>query len=156
MSDHIYHATVVWQRQNDEKFIDNKFSRAHTWGFDEGVSVPASASPYVLPPPMSRLDAVDPEEALIASLSSCHMLFFLYRAARAGLVADRYEDAPEAVMGKTPEGRTFIGTITLKPHVVWVGNPPSHDQLEELHDKAHTDCYIGNSLISKIVVEPRE
>ncbi len=155
MSEHIYHATVTWSRQPQEIFTDNKFSRAHQWQFDEGTIVPASASPFVLPPPLSRLDAVDPEEALIASLASCHMLFFLYRVARAGFVIEHYEDLPEAVMGKTPEGSTFIAKITLQPKVTWSGNPPTEAQLTEWHDKAHHDCYIANTLKSEMLLKPR-
>src|SRR5690349_23535353 len=103
MSEHT--ATVRWQRNADADFVRNKYSRAHEWRFDGGTVVPASASPQVVAPPMSSLSAVDPEEAFVASLSSCHMLFFLFHAAKKGYVVDRYEDAATGVMGKDPTGR---------------------------------------------------
>src|SRR5690349_18274994 len=119
MAKHEYAATVVWQRAADAKYTDNKYSRAHEWRFDGGTVVPASSSPHVVPVPQSNANAVDPEEAFVASLSSCHMLFFLFHAAKQGYVVDRYEDAATGVMGKNAEGRIAMLKITLRPRVTW-------------------------------------
>src|SRR5690349_13963468 len=120
MSKHEYTATVSWQR-GDARFTDNKYSRAHQWAFDRRAVVPASSSPAVVPVPMSDAAVVDPEEAFVASLASCHMLFFLFHAAKKGFVLDRYEDAAAGVMGKNTEGRTAMLKITLRPRAIWSG-----------------------------------
>src|ERR1700751_296022 len=104
---HEYSADVIWTREDGAPFTDNRYSRAHVWRFDGGVEVPASSSPMSVKLPLSRADAVDPEEALVAALSSCHMLFFLDFAAHAGFVVDRYEDAAVGVMGKNERGKFF-------------------------------------------------
>ena len=150
-----YTATVLWTRQAPENFKDNRYSRAHVWSFDGGVSVPASAAPGHVPPGTARPDAVDPEEAFVASLSSCHMLFFLYHAAKFGGVVDRYEDKAEGVLGKTDQGRQWMSRVTLNPKVTWGdGRIPSPAELEVLHHKAHEDCYIANSVKTEVVVLP--
>jgi organic hydroperoxide reductase OsmC/OhrA len=148
-----YTATVVWTRPADVPFKDNKYSRAHEWRFDGGTVVPASSSPSVVRIPMSNPAAVDPEEALVAALSSCHMLFFLSYAAAGGFVIDRYEDVAIGEMGKNARGATAMVNVRLRPRITWVGNPPSAEQLDKLHHRSHADCYIANSVTAEVVVE---
>ncbi len=150
-----YSATLVWERPAGTVFKDNKYSRAHEWRFDGGTVVPASSSPKVVPLPLSREDAVDPEEAFVASLSSCHMLFFLSYAARAGFVIDRYEDEALGETGKNAEGVVAMTKVKLRPRIRWVDNPPSASQLEELHHRSHHSCYIANSVKTEVTIEPR-
>ena len=149
-----YTATVLWTRQASEAFKDNRYSRAHVWTFDGGVSVPASSAPSSVPLPLSKPDAVDPEEAFVASLSSCHMLFFLFYAAKFGAVVDRYEDAAEGELAKNDLGRHWISVVTLHPRVTWgEGKVPTVAELEVLHHKAHEDCYIANSVKTEVVIK---
>lgn len=152
---HTYTATVLWTRPADAPFKDNKYSRAHEWRFDGGAVVPASSSPLSVRVPLSNPAAVDPEEALVAAVSSCHMLFFLSYAASAGFVIDRYEDEAVGDMGKNAKGATAITKVTLRPKIAWVGAPPSAEQLEKLNHRSHESCYIANSIIADLVVEPR-
>jgi organic hydroperoxide reductase OsmC/OhrA len=147
-------ATIVWTR-DDAPFTDNKYSRAHDWRFDGGTVVPASSSPHVVRVPLSRADAVDPEEAFVASLSSCHMLFFLSYAAADGFVIDRYEDEALGEMGKSASGVAWMLKVRLRPRVSWSGSPPSADQVAELHHRSHASCFIANSVKSEVVIEPR-
>ena len=150
---HEYTATVSWQRGSSEPFTDNKYSRAHTWAFDGGVTVPASSSPLSVRLPLSRADAVDPEEALVASLSSCHMLTFLYLAARQGHVIESYDDAAVGIMSKNERGRLFVSKVTLRPRIVFSGpRQPSAAELAQLHHHAHEECYIANSVRTEVVV----
>lgn len=149
---HTYTAEILWRREGD--FAGNAYSRGHLWRFDGGVEVPASASPLVVPPPRSREDAVDPEEAFVAALASCHMLWFLDLARRAGLVVAAYEDAAEAEMGRIAPGRLAITKVTLRPRVTLEGEAlPEPALLAELHEKAHAACFIANSVTSEIVVD---
>jgi organic hydroperoxide reductase OsmC/OhrA len=150
-----YVATVVWTRAPDAPFKDNKYSRAHEWRFDGGAVVKGSSAPSSVRVPLSDPAGVDPEEALVASLSSCHMLFFLAYAASAGLVIDRYEDDAVGEMGKNAKGKTAIVKVTLRPKVTWVGTPPGAEQVEQLHHRSHESCYIANSVTAEIVVEQR-
>ena len=150
-----YVATVLWTRAPDAPFKDNKYSRAHEWRFDGGTVVPASSSPSVVRLPLSNPAAVDPEEALVAALSSCHMLFFLSYAAAGGFVVDRYEDEALGEMGKNGKGRTAMVKVRLRPKIAWVGAPPSAEQLDKLHHRSHQDCYIANSVTAEILIEPR-
>ena len=153
---HKYEARVTWSRQNTEKFTDNRYSRAHEWSFDGGITVRASSSPSVVPLPLSAADAVDPEEALVASASSCHMLYFLFFAAKKGLVVDRYEDQAFGVLEKNDAGKMFMKTITLRPQVTFSGDKtPSADEMNALHHSAHEECFIATSLKSEILVEVR-
>ena len=152
---HKYEARVSWTRSEGEKFTDNRYSRVHEWTFDGGVTVRASSSPGVVPLPLSAADAVDPEEALIASASSCHMLWFLSLAARKGLVVDSYVDEAEATLAKNPAGKLYVARIALRPRIAFSGErQPSPDELEALHHAAHDECFIAHSLKSEIVVEP--
>ena len=145
---------MSWKRGSDEPFSDNKYSRGHTWAFDGGVTVPASSSPLSVRLPFSKADAVDPEEALVASLSSCHMLTFLYLAAKGGYVVDSYEDKAVGVMTKNERGKLFVSRVALRPRIAFSGaKQPSAAQLDELHHHAHEECYIANSVLAEVVVE---
>jgi len=152
---HQYTANVVWTRPSDAPFKDNKYSRAHQWRFDGGAVVPASSSPLSVRAPLSDPAAVDPEEALIAALSSCHMLFFLSFAASGGFVIDKYDDEAVGELAKNAKGTTSITKITLRPKITWVGTPPSAEQLDKLHHRSHDACYIANSVNAEVVVESR-
>lgn len=135
-----------------ETFTKSRYSRAHSWKFDGGITVPASSSPQVVPR-FSVEAAVDPEEALVASVSSCHMLTFLYLAARGGFNIESYEDNAVGEMAKTDEGEEWVAKITLDPQIEWLGdNIPTADELTALHHDAHEMCYIANSIKSEIVV----
>lgn len=116
-----YTVKVSWKKKSDEPFIDGKYSRGHAWVFDGGAELRASSSPQVVPVPWSDASAADPEEAFVASLSSCHMLFFLSIAASRQCVIEAYEDCPEGVMGKNEQGKMAMTTVTLKPRVVFSG-----------------------------------
>jgi organic hydroperoxide reductase OsmC/OhrA len=151
---HEYTATIAWKRSAGEAFTDIKFSRAHTWSFDGGVTVPASSSPLSVRLPFSRADAVDPEEALVAALSSCHMLTFLYLAAKQGFVIDSYDDGAVGVMTKNERGKLYVSRVTLRPRIVFSGaKQPSAPELAQLHHHAHEECYIANSVLTEVAVE---
>lgn len=149
-----YVATVDWVR-GDQPFSDRRYSRAHDWRFDGGAVVRGSSAPSSVPLPMSDAAAVDPEEALVVAVSSCHMLFFLDFAARAGLVVDRYTDEPVGLMGKDDRGKTAIVLVTLRPPVAFDGAGPDTATLDGLHHRAHEACYIANSIRAEVRVEAR-
>ncbi len=149
---HTYAATVRWQR-NGAKFTDNKYSRSHEWVFDEGVVVPASSAPSSVPLPMSRADAVDPEEALVAATSSCHMLFFLAFATKGGFVVDSYIDNAVGVMTRNEIGKLFISAITLNPTITWSGEKrPTEADISHIHKRSHDECYIAHSIRATVTV----
>jgi organic hydroperoxide reductase OsmC/OhrA len=153
---HEYRADVIWTR-GDQPFVDRRYSRAHVWRFDGGVEVPASSSPQSVRLPLSREDAVDPEEAFVASLASCHMLFFLDFAARAGFVVDKYEDAAVGIMSKNEQGKLFVSKVTLNPAITFSGSKrPAPEELDALHQRSHEECYIANSVRSEVVVAARQ
>ena len=154
MTGHTFRATTAWQAEGD--FAAGRYSRVHVWRFDGGVSVPASASPTNVPPPYSRDDAVDPEEAFVASLSSCHMLWFLYLAHKAGFTIISYEDEAEGTMGRIERGRQAFTRVVLRPRIVFDGRTPDKTELDDLHHRAHNLCFIANSVKSEIVVESRD
>jgi len=150
-----YRATVAWQRQDAETFTDARFSRGHRWTFDEGVEVPASASPRVVPLPMSVAAAIDPEEAFVASLSSCHMLTFLYLAAKRGFVVDSYRDEAVGLLAKNEDARLAITRVTLHPAIRFgAGAQPTAADLDTLHHQAHEQCFIAQSVKTEVRVEP--
>ena len=150
-----YVATVEWHR-GGAVFSDNRYSRAHTWRFDGGLTVPASSSPHVVRAPYSDPAAVDPEEAFVASVSSCHMLWFLLLAGKAGLVVDSYSDEAVGVMEKNAQGKLAITRITLRPKIIFSGaKSPSPAEVDALHHKAHEECFIANSVRTAITVENR-
>ena len=149
-----YSATIRWTRTGEGDFTKGQYSRAHEWAFDGGHVMPASASPHIVPAPWSDPAGVDPEEAFIASLSSCHMLFFLDYARRDGWTIDSYVDAAEGVMEKDGAGKMVITRVTLRPRVEWGGDKqPSADEVAHLHHRAHEDCFIANSVTSEVAVE---
>ena len=150
-----YTATIRWSREGQaEEFTKGRYSRAHEWAFDGGVTVPASPSPHVVPQPWSDLNAVDPEEAFVASLSSCHMLFFVDLARRAGFVVDSYVDNAEGVLEKREDGKTWMSRVSLRPRVEFSGEKrPGDDELAGLHHKAHELCFIANSVTTKVTIE---
>jgi len=149
-----YHARITWNR-GDSRFTDNRYSRVHEWQFDEGIVVAASASPHVVRPPLSSNAAVDPEEALVAALSSCHMLTFLYLAAKKGFCVDSYVDAAVGYMEKNSQGRFAITRVTLRPDIRFSGDKlPTQADLDALHHTAHEDCYIANSVRTEVAIEP--
>jgi organic hydroperoxide reductase OsmC/OhrA len=148
-----YNVTIFWQKNLDEVFVDNKYSRLHSWRFDGGIELAASSSPHVVPLPMSNESAVDPEEAFIASLSSCHMLWFLSIAAEKKYIVESYEDNVEGILGKDEDGKLAMTKVTLKPKVVFKNTTtPSREQVDELHHLAHEKCFIANSVKTKITI----
>ena len=151
---HTYTATITWERRDGAAFTDLKYSRAHRWRFDGGVEVPASASPLHVPPPGSDPSAVDPEEAFVAALSSCHMLYFLYFAAKRGVAVERYEDDAVGEMGPNEQGRQAIVRVVLRPRVTYAAGDGAAAEAA-LHHEAHEHCYLANSVRTEIVVEPR-
>lgn len=148
-----YTATISWQRQG-AVFTDLKYSRAHQWRFDGGAVVAASSAPQVVRLPFSDPSAVDPEEAFVASLASCHMLFFLSLAAAQGLVVDSYEDQALGLMAKNPAGRTAMTVVTLRPRVVFAGRQPTAAELSDLHHRSHEECFIASSVKTDVRCEP--
>jgi organic hydroperoxide reductase OsmC/OhrA len=154
MAGHEHRASIHWAR-GAAAFTDNRYSRAHSWRFDGGLEVPASSSPHVVRVPMSVPEAVDPEEALVASLSSCHMLWFLSLAAGAGLRVDEYTDAASGLMGRNAAGKTAMLRVTLRPRVRFSGERrPTRQDIAELHHRAHEECFIANSVTTEVRTEP--
>ncbi|MEO5809018.1 MAG: OsmC family protein [Sphingomicrobium sp.] len=148
-------ATIRWSASPGEAFAKGQYSRKHEWRFDGGAVVAASASPTIVPAPWSDAGAVDPEEAFVASLASCHMLFFLDFARRSGVVVTAYEDAAEAELARGEDGVVRITRVTLRPRIAWDGEAPDAAALAALHDKAHHACFIANSVTCEVVVEAR-
>ncbi|OEZ77885.1 OsmC-like protein [Janthinobacterium sp. HH104] len=149
---HQFFATVAWQRDGQD-FVGQRYSRGHEWQFDGGLTVAASSSPLSVPLPMSVAENIDPEEALVAATSSCHMLFFLSLAAQRGYVIDDYSDDATGELGKNAQGRLAMTRIVLRPRIAFAGTPPSPEALAALHHDAHERCYIANSLTADVVVE---
>ena len=149
-----YTAKITWKSDSPESFAKNQYTRGHEWEFDGGLTVPASSSPHAVRVPFSVEAAVDPEEALVASASSCHMLSFLWVASKAGFNVGSYEDNAIGEMTTTPEGKQWISTITLDPQIVWSGDKvPTADELAHMHHEAHEVCYIANSIKSEVVIK---
>jgi len=148
-----YGATVFWER-GDQDFCSNAYSRGHSWSFDGGLVVPASASPDIVPLPWSVAENIDPEEAFVASISSCHMLFFLSLAAKRKILVDRYKDVATGFMEQREDGRIAVTKVVLRPESTYGNNSqPSREQLEKLHHRAHELCFIANSINTTIVTE---
>ena len=153
MSEHF--ATIRWSR-GEAAFHSGRYSRVHEWQFDGGAVVPASASPHVVPAPWSDPAKVDPEEAYIAALSSCHMLWFLSLAAARGFVVDSYADEAIGHMREIAPKRLAIAQVTLRPQIVFAAeHAASPEQIDELHHAAHDRCFLANSVKTEIRVEPR-
>ena len=153
MSD--YSAQLIWQRGPDEPFTDNRYSRRHLLRFDGGAEVAASSAPSSVRPPFSDPSAVDPEEMFIASLSSCHMLWFLSLAAKAGFAVERYSDDAVGTLAHDVRGRQSMTVVTLRPRVAFNGaRQPSAAEHAALHHRAHEECYIANSVLTEVRCEP--
>lgn len=150
---HTYTATTHWQR-GEQPFSDKRYSRRHLVHFDGGHSMPASSSPLSVREPYSDASAVDPEEAFVGSLSSCHMLWFLDIACRAGWVVDDYRDEAAGVMEPNAQGKLAITLVTLRPAVRFVGRQPTREEFDQLHHRAHEECFIANSVKSEVRCEP--
>ena len=151
MAEHV--ATIEWQRDG-AAFVDDNYCRAHTWRFDGGLTIPASPSPQIVPAPMSVAENVDPEEAFVASISSCHMLFFLSICARRSFVVDNYSDDAVGYMEKNADGRLAITKVILHPNAGYSGdNIPTREQLEMIHHRSHDMCFIANSVRTEVTIE---
>lgn len=148
-----HRALIEWTYRGPD-FLRGKYSREHTWTFDGGVSVPASPAPSVVPAPWSNPAHVDPEEALVASIASCHMLTFLWLASKAGFACEQYRDAAVGKMTKNERGVWWVSHVALTPRIRWSGNRiPTAEELEQLHHRAHDECFIANSVKTTITVE---
>ena len=149
-----YIAKVSWARNPDEPFIDLKYSRVHQWAFDGGAIVEASPSPHVVPLPYSDESCVDPEEAFVASISSCHMLFFLTIAAKRKLVVESYIDDAVGIMSKNEDGKMAMTKVTLRPQIVFANNEKiPRERLEKMHHQSHEMCFIANSIKTEVITE---
>ncbi|MDC7690515.1 OsmC family protein [Vogesella indigofera] len=150
----LYTAEVLWLRDGQD-FLGNKYSRRHTLRFDGGAEIVGSSSPHVVPLPMSDAAAVDPEEAFVASLSSCHMLWFLSIASKRKFCVDRYFDPAVGIMGKNVNGKMSMLKVTLKPEVIFSGKRlPSRIEIGQMHHEAHEECFIANSVKTEVLCEP--
>jgi organic hydroperoxide reductase OsmC/OhrA len=150
-----YAAEIVWERDPAQDFLGNAYSRKHLLRFDGGIEVPGSSAVSSVPLPMSDPNAVDPEEAFVASLSSCHMLWFLAIACKRKFVVDRYVDAAVGVMARNEQGKLAMTRVTLRPAVTFSGeHRPTRDELDKLHHKAHEECFIANSVRTEVLCEP--
>lgn len=153
MAGHLYTAEISWKCQGD--YAANSYSRGHVWRFDGGIEVPASASPSVVPLPNSLEAAVDPEEAFIAAISSCHMLWFLDLARRDKLLVESYTDRAEGVMARIAPGKMAVTKVTLRPELTFLAEEmPDTARIAELHEKAHDVCFIANSVKTEIEIAP--
>ena len=149
-----YTATLEWQR-GEQDFLGNRYSRKHTLRFDGGAEVSGSSSPSVVPLPMSDASAVDPEEMFVASLSSCHMLWFLSIAAMRKFCVDSYVDDATGIMARNADGKMAMTVVTLRPRIVFSGDlQPTAEQIHALHHKAHNECFIANSVKTEVRCEP--
>lgn len=151
---HKYTAKIIWER-GEQVFSDNKYSRKHVLKFDGGIEVQGSSSPLVVPLPYSVENAVDPEEAFISSLSSCHMLWFLSIAVKHGFIVDSYRDNAIGIMEKNDRKKLWISEVTLNPEVIFSGaSIPTREEIIQMHDEAHEECFIANSVKSNVNVIP--
>lgn len=145
-------ATIAWNRPSPD-FLKGRYSREHTWTFDGGLTVPASPSPSVVPAPFSNPAHVDPEEAFVASIASCHMLTFLHLASRQGFQVDSYRDQAVGEMAKNEHGVPWVSAVTLRPQIAYGGTKvPTPAEEESLHHRAHEQCFIANSVKTEIRV----
>jgi organic hydroperoxide reductase OsmC/OhrA len=152
MSEH--KATIEWRRQGAD-FDYKTYSRSHTLAFEGGIRVPASAAPGSIPPTAAGAPGVDPEQAFVASLSSCHMLWFLHLAWKAKLVVDGYVDHASGILEQNAEGREAMTRVVLRPAVTFAGRKPAPQEHARLHKDAHHRCFIANSVKTEVTVEPR-
>ena len=146
---------ISWKRTSPD-FLKGKYSREHTWTFDGGFSMPASPSPSVVPVPYSKPAHVDPEEAFVASISSCHMLTYLYVASRKGFEVSSYEDDAVGMITKNEQGVPWVSSVVLHPRISYNGRTPTAEEEHELHHAAHAQCFIANSVKTDVKVESPE
>ncbi|MDB5467111.1 MAG: putative redox protein regulator of disulfide bond formation [Phenylobacterium sp.] len=152
-----YRATADWSlTASGEDFLKGRYSRGHSVSFEDGPEIPGTASHHVVGNKWAAPGAVDPEQMLVASLSTCHMLSFLHVAREAGLVVTRYRDEAEGVMEKNAEGRLAVTRVTLRPAIAYDGRQPTTAERDHLHHLAHETCFIANSVKTEVVVEERE
>ena len=150
-----YFATIHWER-NEAVFTDKKYQRRHTWKFDGGTEISASSSPHVVPVPLSDPSGIDPEEAFVASISSCHMLWFLSIACQQEYVVESYHDEAVGDMTRNDAGQLAITLVTLRPRVIFSGaNQPDIESVKGIHRNAHDLCFIANSVKTEIRCEPQ-
>ncbi len=150
----VHGATISWERGTDA-FLDGKYSRRHVWRFDGGLEVPGSSSPHTVRAPYSDPAAVDPEEAFVASIASCHMLWFLSIAAGRGFRVDRYADEASGTMARNAAGKVAVTRVVLRPAVVFSDDRiPDRAEIEAMHHEAHAECFIANSVTTEIACEP--
>jgi organic hydroperoxide reductase OsmC/OhrA len=148
-----YTAKISWKNDAPDTFTKNRYTRGHTWSFDGGLEIPASSSPHAVRVPFSVEAAVDPEEAFVAAVSSCHMLEFLWIAAKREFPIDSYEDNAVGEMTTSMDGKQFISKVTLNPEIEWSGETrPTSEEIADMHHAAHEGCYIANSIKSEVVV----
>ncbi|MEO0913741.1 MAG: OsmC family protein [Pseudomonadota bacterium] len=148
----VEHVVDVRWALGDADFAANTYSRAHEIVLDGGITVPGSASPHVVPPPRSVEAALDPEEAYVAALSACHMLWFLDLARQAGRVVERYDDHARGTMARRSDGTFWISKVVLDPKITWRGAAPEAEDLADLHHRAHENCFIANSVRTEVTV----
>jgi organic hydroperoxide reductase OsmC/OhrA len=148
------HKAIIKWTQSQGEFLKGTYSREHTWTFDGGMTVPASSSPSAVRVPFSNPANVDPEEAYVASLSSCHMLTYLYVASRKGFEIGSYEDDAVGVMTKNEHGIPWVSLVTLRPRITYAGSKtPTSEEEEAMHHAAHEQCFIANSVKTEVKVE---
>ena len=146
-----YRATTTWRCEGD--FASRRYSRVHQISFDGGLVVPGTAGPANVNPRYSMEGAMDPEQAFVAALSACHMLWFLDLAAQAGFAAERYRDEAEGVLEPGPSGKPVMTRVALRPRIAWSGRAPTPAERADLHHRAHEECFIANSVTSEVVIE---
>ncbi len=151
----VHRATISWRHDGGD-FVGRKYSRLHRIALPGGLAIAGSPSPQIVPAPYSSESALDPEGAFVAALSACHMLWFLDLAAGAGLTVASYTDEAEGTLGRVGPGRMGMTRVVLRPAIVFNGQPPTADKLDELHHQAHERCFIANSVKTEVVVEARE
>jgi len=150
MSEHT--AIIRWSRDR-QGFTDNRYSRSHYWEFDGGAMVPASASPAIVPPPQSDAERVDPEEAFVAALSSCHMLFFLSLAAKSGFIVEQYVDTAAGLVARDANGKMAVTKVRLRPQAVYSGaRQPGREQVQDMHSQSQKLCFIANSVKTEVAI----
>lgn len=152
MSEH--RATIDWRLETAD-FSYETYNRTHAWSFGGGVQVPAAAAPENIPQSAAGVPGVDPEQAFVAALSSCHMLWFLHLACNRKFKVTRYRDEAVGILERAADGKEAITRVTLRPAVSFEGTVPVPEQLAQLHEKAHERCYIANSVKTEVVIEPR-
>jgi organic hydroperoxide reductase OsmC/OhrA len=152
----VEHKAVIKWRRTGPDFLRGKYSREHVWIFDGGVTVPASPSPHVVPTPWSNPEHVDPEEAFVAAISSCHMLTYIFLASKHGFQIDSYEDEAVGVMTKNKKGVPWVSSVTLHPEILYSGDKiPTRADTKRLHHLAHEQCFIAQSIKTEVTVRSR-